>query len=205
MKQKVRGSQRLLEAARQLLRNGGPGAVTVQGMARLAKVSAPSLYKHFRNRDEVIERLQADGWIELRAALATCLRKKTPLARLRTSGQRYVEFGLDRPQLYRLLFLSEEASRPRGESERSTSSGLAFLVDLVKDCQSSGDLPSRASADDLALAFWATCHGLVALYLLGGGEPRFARERYLAMARRALVSLTSRPTMSSASEARRSR
>ena len=190
MKQKVHGSEKLLGAARQLLLDGGPGAVTVQGMARLAGVSAPALYKHFRSRDEVIGRLQGEGWSEFRTALATCLSKKTPLARLRACGQRYVEFGLDRPQLYRLLFLSEEASRPPAPGEPELSPGLAFLVELVKACQSCGDLPRRASAEDLALAFWATCHGLVALYLLGGGAPRFERERYLSMARRALVSMT---------------
>jgi hypothetical protein len=63
-------------------------------------------------------------------------------------------------------------------------------VELVKDCQRAGDMPRRASPEDLALALWATSHGLVALYLQGGGAPRFERKRYLSMARRALVSLT---------------
>lgn len=190
MKQKLHGSERLMAAARQLLIDGGPRAVTVQGMAAMVGVSAPSLYRHFAGRDEVIARLQREGWSKFRAALATSLKARGPLARLRACGQRYVEFGLENPQIYRLLFLSDEASRPPTKDEPRVSPGLSMVVVLVRDCQRVGALSRRANPEDLAIAFWAASHGLVALYLQGGGAPRFGRKRYLSLVRRALVSLT---------------
>jgi AcrR family transcriptional regulator len=186
----LRGRDRLLEVARELLAEGGPRAVTVQGIAARAGVSAPSLYKHFDGRDELVRALQAEGWEEFRRAIAPSMRATSPLARLRKCGRLYVEFGLDRPHVYRLLFASDEAGLAPAGPEPKTSPGLAFLVALVADCQRSGALPKRANPEDLALAFWATSHGLVALYLQGGGEPRFGRARYLAMSRRALTALT---------------
>ena len=188
----LRGGARLIDVARRLLEQGGPRAVTVHGVAARAGVSAPSLYKHFAGREELIRTLQAEGWEEFQRALAPSLKAKNPLARLRNCGQRYVEFGLDRPHLYRLLFLSDEAALAATDNEGQASPGLAFLVALVQDCQKSGTLPRTGDSEDLAMAFWATCHGLVALYLQGGGKPRFERTRYLAMSRRALTALTRR-------------
>lgn len=189
----VRGSERLLNVARQLLEEGGPRAVTVQGIAARAGVSAPSLYKHFDGRDDLIRALQAEGWEAFRRGLAPSLEARSALARLRRCGQRYVEFGLARPHVYRLLFLSDEAALAPPPGEAGRSPGFALLVALVEGCQQSGALPRKARAEDLALAFWATCHGLVALYLQGGGAPGFERTRYLTLSRRALTALTRRP------------
>jgi AcrR family transcriptional regulator len=184
------GSDRLLDAARKLLRDGGPRAVTVLGMAQLAQVSAPALYKHFSGRDEVLARLKAEGWQAFSEALTQCSSARTPLARLRRCGLLYVDFGLANPNLYRLLLLSDESPTPPSPDEPRWSPGLAFLIELVRECQRFGALPRRVKAEDLALAFWATCHGLVALHLSGGGAERFSQRDYQRLARRALVSLT---------------
>jgi AcrR family transcriptional regulator len=187
------GRDRLLDAARKLLREGGPRAVTVQGMAQLARVSAPALYKHFSGRDEVLAALRGEGWQSFNEALVRCLSARTPLSRLRRCGLLYVDFGLEQPNVYRLLLLGEDAPPPAPD-EPKWSPGLAFLIRLVRDCQREGALPRRAKAEDLALGFWATCHGLVALHLSGGGAERFSRRDFQRLARRALVSLTQPPT-----------
>ena len=186
----LRGRERLLAVARRLLEKGGPRAVTVQGIAAGAHVSAPSLYKHFAGRSQVVRALQVEEWEAFRRALAPSLRASSPLARLRKCGRLYIQFGLDRPHAYRLLFLSDEAAHPAVGGEHEQSPGLDMLVELVEACQRSGALPRRANPEDLALAFWATCHGLVALYLQGGGEARFVRTRYLVLSRRALEAMT---------------
>jgi AcrR family transcriptional regulator len=163
-------------------------------MAQLAKVSAPALYKHFSGRDEVLGRLRAEGWQAFRQALSRCMTARTPLARLRRCGLLYVDFGLLHPNVYRLLLLSEDAPVPPQPDEPRWSPGLELLIELVRACQREDALPKRAAAEDLALAFWATCHGLVALHLAGGGAERFPRHQFQRLARRALVSLTQPPT-----------
>lgn len=184
------GRERLLAAARELLDEGGPRAVTVQGLTSRAGVSAPSLYKHFDGRDALIASLQDEGWRSFGAALAVCLRERGALEQLRACGKAYVRFGMTQPNLYRLLMLSDEADRPSEQSEPELSPGLAFLVARVEACQAEGTLPRSARSFELALALWATCHGLVALFLQGGAGPRFGRTRFLTLAEDAIESIT---------------
>jgi hypothetical protein len=123
-----------------------------------------------------------------REALAASLPPTDPLSRLLRCGENYLAFGLAEPQRYRLLFANEddtqEAPRERGESD--VGAGLQFLMALVRDCQAAGQLPTAGDSYELAIAYWATCHGLVSLYLSGGGAARFEVAQYLRLSRRSL-------------------
>ncbi len=187
----IKGRERWLMEAEALLGEGGPRAVTVQGMAARLGVSAPALYKHFSGRDALIEALSARGWQRFHEALSGCLRKRTPSSRLLDCGERYVRFGLSEPQTYRLLFSSEEArARSPRADEPERGPGLVLVGQLIGACQRAGKLPSRVRTEDLAIAYWATCHGLVSLYLDGGADRRFGRQAYEQLTRRALRGLS---------------
>lgn len=185
---------RILDTARGLLVTGGPRAVTVQAIAGLLGLTPPALYKHFASRDAIIEALQSEARAQFGAALAAAVRAHdTPIARLRACGEAYVDFGLDQPQRYRLLFMAGDDDfarvKPRPAAASATDGGgdgLVLLESLVRACQADKTLDPRADAAELAIGYWASCHGLVSLFLDGGGRTRFSLRAFRALAQRCL-------------------
>ena len=101
-----------------------------------------------------------------------------------------MRFGLAEPSLYRLLFMNADEVPPSAQvRDAPDDAGLEALVALVEACKREGSLDPKADAYELAIAYWATCHGLVSLYLAGESAARFTPRAYRALAKRALGQL----------------
>lgn len=180
--------EQILFAARSLLLRGGPRAVTIHAIAAEVGVSAPAIYKHWRARESILAALAEEAWEMFRTALAAAMSAPDAKARLLRTGDAYLAFGLAEPQRYRLLFMSDEEAPARADEPagQPVGAGLAFLVDRLRECQSAGVVSAEVDAYELAVAYWATCHGLVSLYLAGGGAQRFEIEAYRRLSARSL-------------------
>jgi AcrR family transcriptional regulator len=140
----------IADAARAVLDREGLEALTVGTVAREVGVKPPSLYKHFAGKREIEAVLVADGF----AALAAALEAAGP--DLDALGGAYRAFGLEHPQLYRLM---TERPLPRdllppGLEDRAAAPLLGAVADA-----------------DAARALWAFAHGMVALELAGRFPP----------------------------------
>ena len=97
--------ERLVDAARELLVEGGPNAIVVREVARRLGVTAPALYKHVQGRDDLLTLLIAACYDEVTDACGTA-RNEQPenahRARLEAATQAFrswantntAEFGL---------------------------------------------------------------------------------------------------------------
>jgi AcrR family transcriptional regulator len=142
--------RKIADAARAVLDREGLEALTVGTVAREVGVKPPSLYKHFAGKREIEAVLVADGF----AALAAALEAAGP--DLDALGGAYRAFGLEHPQLYRLM---TERPLPRdllppGLEDRAAAPLLGAVADA-----------------DAARALWAFAHGMVALELAGRFPP----------------------------------
>ena len=86
----------LLRAAGEILETEGLGALTLREMARRTGVSHNAPYRHFPDRDSLLAALAAQGY----AAFAASLQKR-PRSEM---GEAYVQFALEQPQRFRLMF-----------------------------------------------------------------------------------------------------
>ena len=99
---------RIVDAAAQLLREQGPAAVTTRGVAEVAGVQAPALYRLFGDKDglldAVAEHVMAQH-VSAKAAVvaAASAQDVDPLADLRAGWDSQIEFCLTNPALFRLL------------------------------------------------------------------------------------------------------
>jgi AcrR family transcriptional regulator len=158
----------LRAAARLLEENGREDAVTLRAVARAVGISAPSIYAHFDDREQILDAVVAEAFEDLSEAISTAVDQQTdPVRRLEAGVRAYVDFGRQRPQRYRVLFGrigdggpfeggSFELSGPAGE----TAFGL--LVDAITDCVRAGVSDSVDPHGDAA-ALWAAVHGFVSL------------------------------------------
>src|SRR5262245_4540036 len=136
----------LLEAAGELLEEGGIDALSLREAARRAGVSHNAPYRHFPDRDALLEALASYGFDQMNEAAA-----KRPEGHM---GMGYVEFALAHPQRFRLMF-GGRFPQLRTQAEQSLERMKATFQGLGPD------------ALYAAAAGWALVHGLASLMLDG--------------------------------------
>jgi AcrR family transcriptional regulator len=155
-------------ASRLIAEDGGRDALTLRAVARAAGITAPSIYAHFADMDEVMKAVVETTF----QALVTHLQRSVtgledPVARLRAACLGYVTFGLEQPNQYRALFSAypyRSATRPgRSLDAIRGADAFAFLLDGIRDCVDAGRSRSVEPTLD-ATALWVALHGYASLH-----------------------------------------
>src|SRR5687768_2852915 len=98
--------QHILSEARELFLKKGLSGVSMRAVADGVGVSATALYRHFNDKDALLASLLGEAFGTFGSYLGRCLGGSTPLERFRICGRGYVEFALDHPRDYELMFLT---------------------------------------------------------------------------------------------------
>src|SRR5215475_13161821 len=95
----------LLDAGVALIGEVGPQGFTIREVARRAGVSHNAPYRHFRDKDELLEAIAVEGFERLTIAMGKrSLAGATAADRLRLCGCAYVDFALRWPQHFLVMF-----------------------------------------------------------------------------------------------------
>src|SRR6516225_12118935 len=157
----------LLHAALRLIAEVGPTAFTLREVARRAGVSHNAPYRHFRDRDDLMAAVAAQGFGELtRAMIEAATGKADALERLKCAGLGYVTFALRRPEHFTVMFDAPVLKRKHPDSAAAGEEAFATLLNFVKDCQEAGRLPS-GDLRQMALVAWTMVHGVAKLAITG--------------------------------------
>jgi AcrR family transcriptional regulator len=91
---------------------------------------------------------------------------RDPQERLRRLGEAYLDFGLEQPEAYRIMFEMKQPPADRyPELEAEQRRAFSYLLTTVEELLDSGALCGDALT--IAHVFWAQVHGLVSLHLAG--------------------------------------
>jgi len=154
--------QSLLEAAVELIAESGAAGFTLREVARRAGVSHNAPYRHFRDKDDLLGAVAAQGFEELTLAMTSAAgRHRGSFERLKSSGLAYVEFALRRPQHFAIMF---DAALPDTGGAAQTAGGQAFetLLGFIEECQKDARLPPGDPLQ-LACVAWSLVHGIAKL------------------------------------------
>jgi AcrR family transcriptional regulator len=160
---------KILDAARELFAAEGYEAVTMRKIAERIEYSATAIYAHFKDKNALIRELCEEDFSSFAQAFVEFLAIEDPIERMRRAGVAYVDFAINNPQHYRLMFMTV---RPPIEGEDASGAkdpgrnAYAFLRTTVADAIEKGLLrPELANADLVAQTIWAALHGIVALHI----------------------------------------
>lgn len=155
----------LLEAATRLLaRATSRDAVTLRAIARETGIAAPSIYKHFADRDAVIDAVVSSTFEALDAVCGEAYRSHPPGSeRLRAVCHAYVAFATDHPDQYRVLF--ERSSGNLSVTPGPDPIGLHAFQYLAEAIKETNAVEAAGGSDAFqdAEALWAALHGIVTL------------------------------------------
>jgi AcrR family transcriptional regulator len=98
----------LLEAAAAEIERSGYEALSLRELAASLGVSRAAPYRHFEDRRALLSVLAAQGFHDLAEVhLSAAAKAGTPRQRLAAAGRGYLAFAAARPQLFRLMFVSD--------------------------------------------------------------------------------------------------
>lgn len=157
----------ILDAAEHLLVEvGNMDAVSVRKIANAVGCTPPAIYLHFTDKDDLFFHVCTRRFEEFEQTLEGAAAGIDDVeAAMLAMGRAYVEYGVEHPEAYRVLFgVKSESLIPEGVDPADLPGMQAFnlLVDLVARGMEQGIFagPDPLSA---SIGIWATMHGLVML------------------------------------------
>jgi AcrR family transcriptional regulator len=157
----------ILAAARDLLaESGSVEAVSVRAVATRVGVTTPSIYLHFKDKDDLIDAVCATSFGDLAKAMEEAgARANTPLERLLTMGRAYVRFALERPEQYRVAMMAC-SGQPVTVDSVLTDKCFQQLLSAVQECTEAGIFPPSPDGTlVLGLQLWSAAHGIASLLI----------------------------------------
>jgi AcrR family transcriptional regulator len=149
-----------IRAAIELLEDGGETALSLRAVARRVGVSPAAPYRHYVDREALVSAVAAVGYRDLAEQLAAAHPSPSTPEQLAGVAIAYVQFALDRPALFRIMF-GEPCDRDNDERVAATAAVSLYLREIVARAFPDAD------AESMATAIWALVHGLAFLYLDG--------------------------------------
>jgi AcrR family transcriptional regulator len=129
--------------------------------------SSTTAYRYFKNKDEILVAVRASAFNRFCEVMEAATRSSPdPRKAARNVGQGYLDFALQHPDAYRMMFDISQAE-VIGHAElaealaRARRSMVAYVAPLIHEGILRGDVQA------LGQMLWAAAHGLVMLRLSG--------------------------------------
>ncbi len=158
----------ILDTARRIITSKGYAALSMRRVAREIGYSATSIYLHYESKDALVHALIDEGMERLREALLSASSQEAdPVTRIEKVLRAYVQFGLENPELYEIMFMlhPQPMQRYPTANYRRARRNLDIIADVLG--QASGDPVPAIDARLSATAVWSAVHGVLALIVAG--------------------------------------
>ena len=180
----------ILSAGAAVLRREGAQGLSLRAVAKEVGVTPMAIYKHFENKDDLVDALTKEG-IAAWASRLERLPRGTPGARLEGAFDAFLDFALREPDQFEAAFMlaAPAARRYPRDFHDAGSHAAAWLLGEIKRAARPDDA-EKTPALEIALTLWATAQGLISIYRakrFDGGERAF-RSIYKRAMRRCLTS-----------------
>jgi AcrR family transcriptional regulator len=181
---------RILSAAKAVLEGEGMDRLTIRRVAQRAELSPMALYRHFADKDALLNALMEDG-LAAWEKVVRGIRARDPLEWLETLGEVFLEFALTQPHRFDAAFFlpAPAARRFPDDFAAGRSPVIAMVMARIDQAKAEGRLRDKPTLET-ALALAAFGQGFVSMHRARrfGGEKQF-KTLYRAAQRHFLDSL----------------
>ncbi len=164
-KQKQEIRSLILEESMKLFVEEGFSKVSVRKIAERIQYSPTTLYLYFKDKNEILFYCCESGFKKMLEQNITLGLISDPIERLHQMGVNYLNFGLENPEYYDLMFIQEapmSALINMGAGWSSGDQALEALKIIVQDGMDK-ELLVPFKVETVAMAVWSMVHGLVSL------------------------------------------
>jgi AcrR family transcriptional regulator len=176
----------IVEEARSLISSDGLDALTLRRLADRFSVSAPALYFHFRDKEELLRAVaerQFDDLMARYGEIDAAADPARPLDRVLAQCRVYVRMSQQDPELFRVMFLFPPDLGgmlvvPEGSELPAATSAFQMAVGALEDAIAAGHLDAEEPLV-VAMSLWAAVHGIANILLLGIGMTTDAEDAFV--------------------------
>jgi AcrR family transcriptional regulator len=156
--------ERILTAAKAVLEQTGAAGLTVRKVTDEAGLSPMAMYRHFANKDSLLNALMEDG-LDAWEQIARAVRVEDALGWLVSLGEAYLEFALTEPHRFDAAFFlpAPRARQYPQDFAMGRSPVMAMVMARLDRAKASGQLRQQSTLE-MALGFAALLQGLVSMY-----------------------------------------
>ena len=155
--------ERILACACLIYLRDGLEGFSMRKLARALGVTAPALYRHYESKERVLLDVVGEGYRHLIQYLHRALQGRTPEDRFRMAGDGYLDFALEYPRYYEVLFMGANLLGLDEVPEEVLAQGCAvgqFWNDRVRETIEVGML-EKGDPEAIGITLWAHTHGLI--------------------------------------------
>lgn len=160
--------QQVIDEARRLIIEEGMAGASLRKLAARLGVTAPALYSHVTDREDLLTSVAEHALGQLRDRFES-IEADDPLERLRQQCRSYMEFAVENPDLFDMMFMFPP--HLDGAPSLGVESPLAteLFADAVAATMAATPSETRDDADPLlvVLPIWATIHGMASILTMG--------------------------------------
>jgi AcrR family transcriptional regulator len=156
----------ILQSAHKLFIDRGFEEVSIRNIAEAIEYSPATIYLYFKDKNEIFYALHGEAFKKFNANMAELATIADPFDRLIAMGNKYIQFALDHPKYYEIMFITEspmDCEENREEWEEGNKA-LAALEGILVACQHMGRFKEQ-DPRILAFSIWSYMHGMVSLSL----------------------------------------
>lgn len=173
-RQEVR--QKILDAARALFTEFGYEAVSIRGIAEKIEYSPTAIYLHFADKGALVRELCSQDFQDLAVRFRELGEERDPIRRLRGIGAAFLRFAQQRPNHYRMMFMTPHPPVPVDEraieKDNPEVDAWAFIKGTVAEAQQAGLLGTDLGGPDvMAQMLFSAVHGVASLHIAKGNDP----------------------------------
>lgn len=158
----------LIKAGLRAVAEDGPEGFSLRDVATRAGVTPPAVYRHFRDKEELLAAIAAECSERLTATVADALADAPDdeLGRFRQIGIAYVQFAVAHPEHFRVLALPGLLARLPPEQRAHLEAQQAAQRHALEAAQAAGQI-ADIPVDELMLTANALVHGLAHMIVEG--------------------------------------
>ena len=169
---------KIVEAARDILSEGGLEGFSMREIARRIEYSPATIYLYFQSKEDLVRSVVQEGMRRLSEVIGNEMAAAGPdvssAERYRASGRGYVRFALENTAYFHVMFdlpaqaqMEGDCSDLAGEGAPMDQAAFDRVVGVLGQACREGTYRRDLDVEQAAVIGWATLHGLVSLFLSG--------------------------------------
>ena len=166
-RQKENLRQEIFDAASELFAQEGYANVSMRKIAEQIEYSPTTIYLYFKDKNELLKFICEETFAKLGEQIREISEPETDeIEALRKGLLAYVNFGLEHPNHYEVVFNMPIFNEPHDEKYKYEGSmgqrTFDYLRSQVAGCVAAGEL-KKGDVDAMSQVLWAGIHGVVSL------------------------------------------
>ena len=181
-RQKESLRQNILDASREILLTDGYAKLSMRRIASCIEYSPTTIYLYFKDKDEILYYLSEEALEHQFEVMSVAgSNESSPVQRLHSVLKAYIDFGLARPDRYKIAYMADISQYVSGASLLGPGKIAQKLHDIVKQRLDDVLTESGCTLDPESVfqSVWANLHGIVSLLIGRPGFPWVDRNKLI--------------------------